>query len=83
MQESFKEKVAEELRSLRSRFNYSQKETAEKAKIDVMTVARYESNNTSMQLDMIEKIVNVYNVPINIFFENVSANMHNAMNKNN
>ena len=42
-----------------------------------MTVARYENNSVSMQLDMLEKILSVYNVPLNIFFTNVSANMQN------
>ena len=40
-----------------------------------MTIVRYENNNVSMQLDMLEKIVNVYNMKIDIFFDNVYANM--------
>lgn len=77
MKDNFKEQVASELRSLRAKFNYKQKDVANKAKIDVMTLARYENNSASMQLDMIEKIITVYNLTLDIFFDNISANMHN------
>lgn len=75
MKDNFKEQVASELRSLRGKFNYKQKEVANIANIDVMTVVRYENNSTSMQLDMLEKIISVYNITLAIFFSNVSANM--------
>ena len=75
MRENFKEEVASELRSLRAKFNFTQKEVAEKAGIDVMTVTRYENNSTSMQLDMIEKILSAYDLKPSIFFNTVSANM--------
>lgn len=78
MKENFKEQVASELRSLRAKYNLKQKEVANKAKIDVMTVARYENNSASMQLDMIEKIISVYGIELSIFFNNVSANMQKA-----
>lgn len=76
MKENFKEQVASELRSLRAKHDLKQKEVANKAKIDVMTVARYENNSASMQLDMIEKIISVYGIELDIFFNSVSANMH-------
>lgn len=77
MKESFKETVASELRILRAKYGYTQKEIAEKADVDTMTIVRYENNNSSMQLDMLEKITNAYDIPIYIFFENISANLHN------
>lgn len=76
MKETFKDYVAAELRSLRAEYNYTQKEVANKANIDTMTVVRYENNSASMQLDMIEKILLVYNLTLLIFFENISAKMH-------
>ena len=75
MKENFKEQVASELRSLRAKYNFKQKDIANKAKIDVMTVARYENNSTSMQLDMIEKIISVYGIELENFFNIISANM--------
>lgn len=78
MKESFKEYVSAELRSLRAEHNYNQKEVANKANIDVMTVVRYENNSTSMQLDMIEKMLSVYNINPSIFFGNISAKMQNS-----
>lgn len=73
MKDSFKEQVASELRSLRARFDFKQKDVASKAGIDVMTLVRYENNSASMQLDMIEKIITVYGLNLNIFFNNISA----------
>lgn len=75
MKDNFKEQVASELRSLRGKFNYKQKDVANLANIDVMTIVRYENNSTSMQLDMLEKIISVYDMTLAIFFNNVSANM--------
>lgn len=75
MKDNFKEQVASELRSLRGKFNYKQKDVANLANIDVMTIVRYENNSTSMQLDMLEKIISVYDMTLAIFFSNVSANM--------
>lgn len=75
MKESFKDYVAAGLRSLRAERNYKQRDVANKANIDIMTVVRYENNSTSMQLDMIEKMLAVYNVPTSIFFANISAKM--------
>lgn len=82
MKDNFKENVAAELRSLRSKNNLKQKEVAERAGIDIMTIVRYENNNVSMQLDMLEKIVNVYNMKIDIFFDNVYANMQKQREEN-
>ena len=73
--EPFKEQVASELRSLRAISKLSQKEVADKANIDIMTVTRYENNSVSMQLDMIEKILTAYNIDIANFFASISANM--------
>ena len=78
MKETFKEFVASELRCLRALHNLKQKDVAIKAKIDVMTMVRYENNSTSMQLDILEKIVSVYGITLNIFFERINANMQNV-----
>ena len=77
MKKSFKDYVSADLRSLRAEYNYKQKEVAELAGIDVMTIVRYENNSTSMQLDMIEKILSVYKLGPAIFFKNVYAKMQN------
>ena len=77
MKESFKDYVSAELRSLRAEHNYKQKDVANKANIDVMTIVRYENNSTSMQLDMIEKILSVYDINLENFFSSISAKMQN------
>ena len=73
---TIRECVAEELRAIRSKKQYSQKQVADGTGLDVMTIGRYENNNTSMQLDVVDKILTFYNVSIDIFFRNISANMH-------
>ncbi len=75
MKETFKELVSSELRGLRAKYNYKQKEVAEKADVDIMTIVRYENNSTSMQLDMLEKIISVYGLSLANFFNIISANM--------
>lgn len=77
MRETFKENVADELRSLRAKCNLSQREVAKIAGVDVGTIVRYENNTTSMQLDIIEKILSVYKTNASIFFKSISANMQN------
>lgn len=77
MKDNFKDYVSAELRSLRAEHNYKQKDVANKANVDVMTIVRYENNSTSMQLDMIEKILSVYNVNLGNFFKIISAKMQN------
>lgn len=79
MKESYKDLVASELRVLRAKHNYKQAEVAKMANLDISTISRYENNSCSMQLDVIEKIVNIYNLPLYIFFENISANMQNKI----
>lgn len=77
MKDNFKDYVSAELRSLRAEHNYKQKDVANKANVDVMTIVRYENNSTSMQLDMIEKILSVYNVNLENFFKIISAKRQN------
>jgi transcriptional regulator with XRE-family HTH domain len=77
MKDNFKDYVSAELRSLRAEHNYKQKDVANKANVDVMTIVRYENNSTSMQLDMIEKILSVYNVNLEKFFKIISAKIQN------
>ena len=81
MKETFKECVSAKLRGLRAEYNLKQSEVAKKANVDVMTITRYENNSTSMQLDMIEKIINVYGLDLFIFFNSVSAKKQNTSQK--
>ena len=45
MKDNFKDYVSAELRSLRAEHNYKQKDVANKANVDVMTIVRYENNS--------------------------------------
>ena len=68
MKENFKETVSATLRSLRAEYKLKQKDVADRAGIDIMTLGRYENNTSSIQYDILEKIVSVYNMDLFIFF---------------
>lgn len=73
----FKENVSAVLRGLRAEKNLTQQDVAIKANIDVMTVGRYENNPNTIVLDILEKIMTVYDIDCYIFFNLVNAKKHN------
>lgn len=77
MKEEFKKLVAKELKILRIKNNLTQHDVAKLSGLDKTTISRYENNATSMQIDMIDKILSVYNENLSNFFKNINANMHN------
>lgn len=74
---STRELIAEELRGLRAKSKLSLENVAEKAKVNKDTISRYENNQVSMQIDNLEKILDVYGEKFDIFFTKIYANKHN------
>ena len=72
-----KESISSELRSLRAKIGLTTKEVAIKSKVNKDTIVRYENNKTKMNIDILSKLLFTYNVPFDIFFTNVDANMQN------
>ena len=72
-----RELIAEELRSIRAVKKVSIEKVAEESKVNKDTISRYENNMTSMQIDILEKLLNYYNVNFDIFFTNIYAKKHN------
>lgn len=62
-----------ELRKLRSALKLTQSRVAESVGINKDTLCRYENSNSIMSLDILEKILNYYNVSFDIFFKNYNA----------
>lgn len=69
-----KESIASELRKLRADINITLEDLAFKSGVNKDTICRYENNSVSMNLDILYKILSVYNVELDIFFTNVNAN---------
>ena len=74
--ENIKEYTATKLRQYRAAKNISLSEVAEKTGLDKNTISRYESGKYNMQLDIVDKLLNFYEVPYNIFFSLEYANNH-------
>lgn len=73
---STRELIADELRSIRAKKKLSIENVAKLADVNKDTISRYENNNTSMQIDILEKLLNCYEVDFDIFFTNIYANKH-------
>lgn len=69
------ESIGKELKILRIRNNYSVEEVADKLNVNRETIRRYENNSNGLSVERLEELLKFYNVSVNIFFENVCANM--------
>lgn len=67
--ENIRQFTARELRKLRADRDVTLEEASKEIGIGKDTLSRYENNNCSMQLDVLERILNYYGVSFNIFFK--------------
>ena len=74
--ENIKEYTATKLRQLRAAKNVSLTEVAENTGLDKNTISRYESGKYNMQIDVIEKLLDFYEISYTIFFSPDYANNH-------
>lgn len=75
--ENTREKIASELRSIRAKKDLTLEKVAEKSNVNKDTICRYEKNLVSMQIDILEKLLNAYNEDFAIFFTRIYANKQN------
>lgn len=68
--------IGKELKILRIKADYSLEEAANKMGFNRETLRRYEKNSDGLSVERLEQILKFYKVNATIFFENVSANMH-------
>ena len=71
-----RELIADELRSIRAIKDVSIEEVARGSQVNKDTISRYENNLTSMQIDILEKLLNYSNQDFDIFFTNIYAKKH-------
>ena len=66
--------IADELMRIRYEKNLTAVEVARRAGVNVSTIFKYEYNRClAMNTNTLAKILEVYDVPLDIFFHNVSA----------
>lgn len=66
--------VADKLRGIRAECGYSLEFVAKQSDVNKDTISRYENGTVSQQVDILEKLLKVYNVDFSIFFNNIYAN---------
>ena len=71
-----RELISDELRSIRALNKLSIETVANKCNVNKDTISRYENNSVSMQIDILEKLLNFYGVDFDIFFTNIYAKKH-------
>lgn len=70
--------VADGLRSIRAEKGLNIEAVANKSNVNKDTISRYENATVSQQIDILEKILNVYNIDLFIFFKKIYANTQNC-----
>ncbi len=68
-------KTAASLRGLRAEKNMTLEEVANKTGINKDTISRYENSNTSMQLYILDKLIDCYGERLDVFFKNIYDKM--------
>lgn len=77
MEKRVRELVANKLRSIRADLDYTIDYVANNTNISKDTISRYENNQNSMQIDLLEKMLEFYGYDFNIFFKEIYANKQN------
>ena len=73
---STRELISNELRSIRAGNKFSLEKVAKESNVNKDTICRYENNLVSMQIDILEKLLNFYKIDFDIFFANIYAKKH-------
>lgn len=81
MKNDIKKMIAEELKLLRIKNNFTQSQLSDRCNVDTSTIVRYEKNNVTMQIDTIVKILDAYGINIFIFFESILAKTQKEIEK--
>lgn len=80
MKDETKKVIGSKLKLLRIENADTIETLAAKAKLSISTISRYE-NGSDMTISNVVRILNCYDMDIGIFFDNVSAKMHEIKEK--
>ena len=67
--------IATKLRGLRAENGKTLEDVSEKLGIHRETLRRYESNPSNISIDMLIKLLNLYDIEVNIFFDSIYGKM--------
>ena len=73
MKENFIENIASRLRELRANKQFTLEKVSIISGVSKDKISRYENNKCSMQIEDLAKILNVYDINLDIFFEEIIA----------
>lgn len=73
MKENFRENIASRLRELRANKQFTLEKVSIISGVSKDKISRYENNKCSMQIEDLAKILNVYDINLDIFFEGIIA----------
>ena len=73
MKENFRENIASRLRELSANKQYTLERVSIISGVSKDKISRYENNKCSMQIEDLAKILNVYDINLDIFFEEIIA----------
>lgn len=71
--------VASALRSTRAELHLSLEEVSKRTKLNISTISRYENGTVSQQIDILEKILEIYGIEMDVFFSKKYANVQNLL----
>lgn len=71
MEKRARELIANKLRSIRAELNYTIEYVANNSNVNKDTISRYENNQVSMQIDILEKLIQFYGYNFDIFFKEI------------
>lgn len=63
------------LKGLRAENNMSLEDVANKIGVHRETIRRYESDSSNMSMEVFIQLLNLYNVPVTIFFDSLYGKM--------
>lgn len=81
MKENFRENIASRLRELRANKQFTLEKVSIISGVSKDKISRYENNKCSMQIEDLAKILNVYDINLGIFFEDVIAKTQKITNR--
>lgn len=77
MKKNFRENIASKLRELRAKKQLTLEKVSIISGVSKDKISRYENNKCSMQIEDLAKILNVYDISLDIFFEDIIAKTQN------
>lgn len=73
MKETIGQKIGNSLKTIRNEHKYNLEDLSLKSGVSSSTLSRYEAGIGKMKIDTLEKILNSYDISLDIFFNKIVA----------